>query len=479
MTNLRTRRVKCDEQKPACQRCVATKRICEGYTFLNRGVSSTSNFLDEERRGLQIFRVRTAQKIFGQQDASNWIPTILQLGHAEPAVRHAITALASLHESIEPINNILTTGNMMNRDTTRFTQITALKHYSQAIQCLRNDDMYSRPDLTLIICVLFILFEQFRNGDAECIVHLTAGLRLIYWWRERTNNYAKLKDYSRPTLEFINEKMTPVLQRLRVQFSLCMDSRHVMHNLGIKYYLPPPSIPSSYPSFDAARRDFDRAMNYIFSILENDKSTGHQRPTQDPIAILNHWRDSVSASQAMTESLAVQNCTRSLLELYYQVAVIIICTYYTKTEVAFDNYLEQFQTIIQLAENIVSSWNLSTSEYNLLFSFDLGMTPPMFLVASRCRHPEVRRRAASLLLQSPFYHGAWRDRYSGLCAQRIIRIEEEGFERVVTCGDIPEGSRVRKVSADIQEEDRRIVMHFQRAPFLPDSPVCTTYVSLD
>ena len=458
---------------------MATKRICEGYTSLNRSVSSTSDFLDEERRGLQIFRVRTAHKIFGQQDASNWIPTILQLGHAEPAVRHAITALASLHESIEPISSISTTGNLLNRDTSRFTQMIAFKHYSQAIQCLRNDDMYSRPDLTLIICVLFILFEQFRNGDAECLVHLTAGLKLIYWWRARTDNYAKLKDYSRPTLEFINEKMIPVLQRLRVQFSLCMDSRHALTNLGITHYLPPPSIPSSYPSFDAARRDFDRAMNYMFSVLENDKITGHQRPTQDPIAILNHWRDSVNASQSMTESPAIQNCTRNLLEMYYQVAVIIISTYYNETEAAFDDYLDQFQTITQLAENIVSSWNLSTSEYNLLFSFDLGMTPPMFLVASRCRHPEVRRRAASLLLQSPFYHGAWRDRYSGLCAQRIIEIEEEAFENVAICGDIPEQFRIRKVSADIQEEDRRVVMHFKRAPFLPESPICTTYIPLD
>jgi ribosomal protein S10 len=102
----------------------------------------------------------------------------------------------------------------------------------------------------------------------------------------------------------------------------------------------------------------------------------------------------------------------------------------------------------------------------------------MFLAASRCRHPLVRRKAVSLMLQSPFYHGAWQDRYSGLCAQRMIEIEEQNVGIAVDHINVPENQRIRKVSADLLEEGSQIMMQFTRWPFVPDSPVCSTFVPL-
>lgn len=113
----------------------------------------------------------------------------------------------------------------------------------------------------------------------------------------------------------------------------------------------------------------------------------------------------------------------------------------------------------------------------------------MFFVASRCRHPLIRRRAVELMLASPgsSYHGAWKDRYSGLCAQRIIEIEEQQDAGVIVdCGDVsgningnvnvPETHRVRKVSADLQDDEDRILMRFTRWPFGVDPPLYTTFV---
>ncbi|RAL09603.1 Zn(II)2Cys6 transcription factor domain-containing protein [Aspergillus homomorphus CBS 101889] len=411
-----SRRVKCDEQKPACLQCLTTQRICEGYSNVSQALSTANHLADEDRRAFAFFHSRTVHSIFGEQDASDWITIFLQRGHADSAVRHGLTALASLHES--PLG-------------------------SPGCYVLA-------PDVTMILCILFVCFEQLRNEDDACVVYLTAGLKLIYWCRLRTGNYNNLKDYSRPVSEFMNGKIIPILQRLRVQFSLCMDSRHSWKAYGISPCLPPPIIPSSYFSFDAARRDFDRAMNYIFSALETNQAVYYDHIKQDPVAILHQWK--------------AASCSRHLLGLYYNTSTVIIGAYHAELETSLDEHANYFQII----------------GYSLLFSFDLDITPPVFLVASRCRHPDIRRRACQLMLESPFYHGAWRDRYSGLCARRIIEIEEASMlSRQDGSTYVPESGRIRKVSADIHEAKQQIAMHFVRAPFVPAGPVHTTVITLE
>ncbi|PLB43925.1 hypothetical protein P170DRAFT_514224 [Aspergillus steynii IBT 23096] len=479
----KSRHVKCDERKPACLRCIATQQICEGYRVVPPSVSSQNALSDEERRAFAFFRSRTVPRILGQQDADDWVPVFFQLGQNEDSVKHAITALASLHESLEP-SMACPMVRSSPRAARASAQVLALKYYTRAIKLLRVEapNMVSNPDLMMILCILFICFEQLRSGDAACVLHLTAGLKLIHWWRSNTNSYTQLKGYSRLTLELMNERITPILQRLRVQFALCMDSRHTLNSTGVPSSLPPPTILSSYSSLDLARKDFDRAMNYAFSTLENDPITTPQRPCISPILILQQWKNALDASTFATESSALQTCVRKLLELYHHVFLIITTTYGTQRESVFDQYIPQFEAIVDLAEQITEIWANASQQFSLLFSFDLGITPPMFLVASRCRHSRIRRRAVSLMFRSPFYHGIWRDQYSGLCAQRIIDIEEQDLvvepgEELSVC--VPEHRRIRKLSADIQEENRRIIMHFLRRPLDSDTEVLTTYIPLD
>lgn len=459
-------------------RCVATKRICEGYPTSLQHALSPDTLKDEERRAFLFFRSRTAHLIFGHRDAKKWLSTLLQLGHSELPVKHALTALASLHESLEPVNAC---GSI--RRSEKHAQITAqmlaLRHYTAAIKSVQTEspDMSSRPDITMTLCLLFICFEQFQSGDAACLLHLTAGLKLLGWWRYRTNAYDKLQGYSRPTLDLINNQITPILQRLRVQFSLCMDSRHALQNLGVPLCLPSPKLPPSYHSLDAAREDYDRAMNYVFSNLERDQPTDCQSPYRASITILRQWKAALDSSDFSAEPPTLHDCTRKLLELYYHASIIIIETHGAKFESVFDNHIGRFQAIVDLAESVTEVWKKESQEFNLLFSFDLGITPPMFLVASRCRHPLIRRKAVELMLHSPFYHGAWQDRYSGLCAQRIIEIEEEGNGILVDQSGVPENRRIRKLSADLQQEGSQIMMQFTRWPFTPESLIHTTFVS--
>ncbi|KAA8568375.1 hypothetical protein EYC84_007411 [Monilinia fructicola] len=97
------RRVKCDEAKPSCKRCVSTGRRCDGYATdlkrLSPEVQSVSEIQRiptllpgtvEERRAFQYFVSNTATELSGYFDSSFWEHLILQASVTEPSLRYAI-----------------------------------------------------------------------------------------------------------------------------------------------------------------------------------------------------------------------------------------------------------------------------------------------------------------------------------------------------------------------------------------------------
>ncbi|KIW16552.1 hypothetical protein PV08_03740 [Exophiala spinifera] len=477
----KTRRIKCDEQKPSCRRCISSKLICEGYFVGPRSISAPSQLLnDEERRAFLFFQTRTVHRIFGQRDAKDWISILLQLSHAKPPVKHVIVALASVHESLEPVNDFILIRKRPG-PAENIAYMAALKHYNIMIHFLRTEPLNtsSQPDTILVLCILAVCFEQFRGNDATCLLHLTAGIQLLSSWRTRTDNYNKLQNFSRPTADLINQQLAPILQRLRVQFALCMDLRHAWRNTGSPPYLPRPSIPSSYEDLDKARSDFDRLMNYTFTTMERCLEEGRTIPKDHLTATLIHWRQAMNPSRATGRSSSIQTCTYKLLMLYFHLSLIIIGTYGTSFETDFDEHGDAFELIANLAHELLQYWRTEPHQYSSLFSFDLGITPPMFFVASRCRNSKIRRKALGVMLLSPFYHGTWSDRYTGLCAQRIIEIEEESQQPSGDNMYIPEHQRIRKVSADLEKDNAQIVMQYIRAPFHQTSEVYNTFIPVE
>jgi len=448
--------------------------------MLSKSISTVAQFLnDEERRAFVFFQAKTVHRILGQQDASDWIPIFQELGYAESAVKHVVVALASLHESLEPVYGFALS-RALPKHTSNCAQVAALKHYNKSIKFLRSEtlNMSTRPDIIMILCILFMSFEQLQRNDAACLVHLTAGLELVSSWRTRTDSYTKLRHFSRPLLELINGKITPALQRLRVQFTLCMDRRHALRNTGCPPCLPPQIIPLAYDSLASARIGFDRAMNYIFSTLEFHGTTAQNMPNQSLLITLRRWKQALDDGVQPSQHSILQLCAHKLLNLYYYTSVIITGAYGSDLETVFDGYNHIFQKITTLAQELVKNWKIAPQQYGLLFSFDLGITPPMFFVASRCRHAHIRRRALAFMLQSTHYRGTCSDRYSGLCAERIIEIEEEGLEMNADCVCVPEHQRIRKVSADVNEQGSMIVMRYTRAPFDQYSEIYTTSIPL-
>ena len=111
---------------------------------------------EEERRCFNFFRSRTSVQMAGFFPSEIWDRLILQATHYEPAIKHAVLALGSLHERFENEDQSLQK-QTWSRDEGGF----ALEHYNLAIQSLMNPANSGRLniDVCLIACMLFCSFE--------------------------------------------------------------------------------------------------------------------------------------------------------------------------------------------------------------------------------------------------------------------------------------------------------------------------------
>lgn len=106
----------------------------------------------------------------------------------------------------------------------------------------------------------------------------------------------------------------------------------------------------------------------------------------------------------------------------------------------FDRQTDAFWTIIGLAQtmdeggggkslNSSTKMSIKGSTQPSTFAFEMGIIPPLYFVAMKCRVPSIRRSAISLLeITMPRREGIWvADLYIAV-ARRVIEIEEQDLE---------------------------------------------------
>ncbi|KIX01719.1 uncharacterized protein Z518_09445 [Rhinocladiella mackenziei CBS 650.93] len=192
------RKLRCDEQKPACHRCLSSRHKCDGYATPSslapsspsssstptRGSSfphATANpklvlprrNLDEVR-SYRYFLEVTAPAIAGVFDVEFWLGDIPRVCHVDPAIWHATVSLGSVYES----RSSLGLRDKVHEST---RNVFALQQFNSSIRCLtestspRHADKWRALTVSTIytcICSIQGLYEQGR-------IHLKAGCNLL------------------------------------------------------------------------------------------------------------------------------------------------------------------------------------------------------------------------------------------------------------------------------------------------------------
>lgn len=473
----RIRRVKCDERRPFCERCTKSGRECDGYTPL--GVMSLTTHVpgdQQERRGFHFFRSKSIGEILGQQDADSWNRLFLQASHSEPAIRHCLIAIASLHESLELSNyGSMVESNSVSQGMRHFS----LRHYNKAIRRLvaETNEPNARLGTILVLCLLFIVFESFQSGYYVCSLHLQNGLAVLQQWRLSGTQQNLISTNAR---DLIDNQLTSIFNRMLAQATIFMDSRiHIMQMRKYFFTSSQPRIAKQFSSLAEARETLDSVITWTFYKLEEQHESSIQEVQELLKQILKDWLHAFQRLLASLAKLEPEDLRAArFLKVYYHISVIIIDVYLSADEAVYDRHVDRFMTIVKLAAETLHGSGAGDNQYKLNFSFDLGISPPLYFTASRCRDPCIRRAALALLRVSHRNQGCWNSEHSAKCADEIIKIEESGLDLVLCCKDVPEANRIRKVFADVQHENGHIKMLYVHAPYDLTSPVETAYISL-
>ena len=171
----------------------------------------------------------------------------------------------------------------------------------------------------------------------------------------------------------------------------------------------------------------------------------------------------------------------AVLKMFQVMGQLLFLMTVHDSEAAFDAFSPQFALIVDLATEVVGDEErraaakrcpdpsrcvhrtlagdfMGASEHfrafhvKPSFSADLGIVPPLYVVATKCRDSVIRRRAIQLLRSSSRREGMWDSQLSGLIGEWVASIEEEplpGGE-----APSPEWGAVRHVPAD-----RRVMVY--------------------
>jgi hypothetical protein len=123
-----------------------------------------------------------------------------------------------------------------------------------------------------------------------------------------------------------------------------------------------------------------------------------------------------------------------------------------------------FAEIVELAESVVSSLSASaTADGTLrLFTLDRGIVGPLYDTARRCRHPQIRRKAISLLYRNPWQEGMWDSVLAARVAERVMEMEEEGLGQPMSSAEIHDHHRLDAAVPSFEMMRRRATVRYSR-----------------
>lgn len=198
----------------------------------------------------------------------------------------------------------------------------------------------------------------------------------------------------------------------------------------------PSEIAQQYAMYSIGLKDFERAFK---PILDSSVSSQGKVLNQAAIVLITHLKATAITLSAVTST----------------------------SEMVYDSFKSEFRYIVKAAELLIARSDSSLSAIqSSRFSFDIGIVPPLHVVATKCREPNIRRRAVDLLFKSPRQEGMWDGVLSARIGRWIISCEEDGL-------DVP-----RKLEQSIAQPDyHNPSFQFGQSPQAFDEPLSPGYWS--
>lgn len=408
------------------------------------------------------FRARCAPELAAQNSSEFWLRLVLQACHSEEPVWHAAAAFGVLHRVYKD-NGVRAVMNVAESPKQRL----AYRQYHQAVTSLRSTlerrDSYSMQ-VALITCVLLVCFDLMSNRYRAALTHLKSGLWILNECRRGEDEVGGGDD------------LTSLAQKLG-RFTIDQtvhEPFHLLHIQAIFFGIvrlrnpvwPEPSIlaakpipPEGFQSVDEARQSLEHIIeciaSYVMEAHQNSSSSTYHLDTENLRGEQQHLKLRLEKWYASAKRLMdSRSFAVASVHVQFYAEWILLSTALSKgAEVAFDDYMPEFERIVELVEECASNCSLPT------FSVQHGVIAALYYTALKCRDPKIRRRAIKLLASPARREGMWESSVAALKGTWIMEKEETGLSIVETARDVPESVRIHQSMIMPSKGEKPIVVY--------------------
>ncbi|KAH6685890.1 hypothetical protein F5X68DRAFT_170675 [Plectosphaerella plurivora] len=434
------RRVKCDETKPACQKCLSSKRTCDGYLSNENAMSrrklaetvrhlsvigpvsraltqspSSSNPLSRpvspnDTTFFDLFRRATVPGTCTIFPSSIWAENVMQLAHGEPAIWHATVALGTLHQ-----RESLGLGGPEDAHLAR----RAEAHYIRAMALAAELDSSTK---VVTLSILLIAAASMLSRFSDMQTHIMSSLRIV-----------NQDSAQHPSLGALRGS----LMRIDVQAMTFSDSSSPYpFQQSAAVSTVDTLLNSPFPqelSYETLSSEMFAIARGFFllddTLLSGVAPHGPWLTKLDAlIRRLVVWENRVASWEVSHQPTHSHVTTRVCLRLFHVTMRIVIHASSFGPESRWDIFLGNFEYSLRLAATLVDRLRSGNS---VSLSLEPGLIIPLWMIVHRCRHWGLRRAALDILATVNRVEGMWRSEATGKILAAMVEVEEESLPQPV------------------------------------------------
>uniref|UniRef100_A0A8H7TQL8 Zn(2)-C6 fungal-type domain-containing protein n=1 Tax=Bionectria ochroleuca TaxID=29856 RepID=A0A8H7TQL8_BIOOC len=402
----KTRRVKCDEEKPLCRRCIQAGRLCGGYSHKSKPSSALQPALrtgvkvdnhTERLSHLAAHVLSLNNEGLPVQEDDVWGRVFLQLSNQNECVKAAAAAFGAAYE--------LSLNNTMGK-----VPASAWRYYGSALTMLQSELKEESTELESLALASLILacVEVLSQHEHNAFTHFLGAVEILTRAYQRRRGAAssdflnKIKDgvvnanlllggyalSQTPQLMYVISQDAAPRINVFDQPELAVNAAMLCLQRSYQFISSASRLQYKHPSW----KDYN-------SVMCEDQS----RALAECHSILDGLAGLITRQQAHHSSSTVtQKDWQILAELYalrtqLTANIIFILCIDTPYETAYDEHLDQFRSIVSDAAASARLRRWSKPSAFKRFSTRLGIVSPLYFTILKCRDPALRAVAITML----------------------------------------------------------------------------------
>ncbi|EQB50465.1 hypothetical protein CGLO_10083 [Colletotrichum gloeosporioides Cg-14] len=380
------------------------------------GQSALTSGTTAEKRAISFFQRVAAPALGGSLNKHFWITVVPQVANQEPVAKHAMMAVSSLYETFTKRSRLDIACGADDQSSA-----FAVWHYNEAIRLLRTT---TDRALILFVCVLFICVELLRKNSKDAVEHCRHGINILNEVRSES--------------DFIKNHVQPAIRNLSIVPYLYGADPHSFPTLG----KPAPATKYNFRNISEAHQSLVcvlvRVVRFARCLTEprlepgrNGPDPGTEWTQQDIVEDMDAWLEGLRhfTGYIYVPAGPEERDICRLLEMRWTVGKVMLLTCRSNNERAYDEHIDKFRTIIELAVPAAAAATASAGKRRPgsgteRHPLELGFTSLLAFVVMKCRVFELRLAAWKLMnrLHRP-NDNIWSEDVTIVLGRRIMELE--------------------------------------------------------